>query len=328
VVQDVMNNTGTNAGLGEEKGSLEIRDLIGKGVIKDLNSLLEHELEENFRAVTMELDYTVSSRAIVAEERARLGQLIIPSAFLGFVQAATVLRLAATGEGEKPRDIHLIARPQFVLGRSRQTADFITWFWPRTSENDEATRHLGKAHVVAEASEGNITLRDNGSPNGTLFDLQKLPTENGACLKEKGMLRLGQDYELEVWHQAGAFAGEPPVANARLWRGPAATRAPAAGSVRFAPRSCGLALWDAIWLFTDATFGLSRSNPVVIDLPGLAEIQGRFHHWRGSFWIENSSQDSSFVINGITVLCGQIVPLTTGQTIRLAGQEYRVEASV
>jgi hypothetical protein len=56
----------------------------------------------------------------------------------------------------------------------------------------------------------------------------------------------------------------------------------------------------------------------------VAELQGRFHHFRGCFWIENSCADGSVSVNGQRLQVGDIVPLVTGQIVALGAIEYRV----
>lgn len=323
VVQDILNNSGTNAGLGAETGQVEISNLIGEGVIKDLNSLLEHKFEDRFVPLPLELDFSLSMRNVPTGG----SKLRIPPPLLGCVQPATCLKLSPVSADGRIRELRLVARDRFVLGRSREEANFLTWFWPRSDKHDEATRHIGKAHVSATVRDGKIVLADNGSVNGSRVDGQPLAKDRGLPFTERAVLRIGTDYEIDVWHDRGAPHGPPHVTNAIRWGGPAAGAvSPLPGSVRFTPRNSELALWDAVWLFTDAAFGRSKSNPVVLDLPGLAEIQGRFHHWRGCFWLEVAHSDGRVALNGQALTVGDIAPLVTGQQVQLGDVAFRVEA--
>jgi hypothetical protein len=61
---------------------------------------------------------------------------------------------------------------------------------------------------------------------------------------------------------------------------------------------------------------------LVIDLPGLAEIQGRFRHYQNCFWLENSVDNGAVVIDSHVVKPRAIVPLVTGKIIKLAGVRF------
>jgi hypothetical protein len=119
---------------------------------------------------------------------------IIPEPFLAHVQSGTTLKLEPIEEagGTAAPPIHLIARKEFRLGRSRQDADFLTWFWPRTAENDERTRRLSKVHVAAEIRGDRLILRDPGSANRSAFEGQPLD-ETGIVLEKRGTLILGNE---------------------------------------------------------------------------------------------------------------------------------------
>ena len=320
VVQDILNNSGTNAGLGADTGNVQISNLIGAGVIKDLNSLLDHTFDENFCPVALEFDYSLSSRDLP-----RMAfSLRIPARFLPGVQSARTLWLIPANKDAL--GLRLVAGERFTLGRSRADVDFLTWFWPRSTHNDEATRHLSKVHVIASARGGKLWLVDPGSSNGSRLDGERLPATGGLTFVERALLRLGDDYELEVWHVESATGGAPNVVNSSRWPGPMTRDLPSPiGAVRFTARNSEAAQWNAVWLLSDASFGRSRSNPVVLDLTGLAEVQGRFHHWRGSFWIEQAQANGAVSVDGQALAAGEIVPLVAGQSLRLGSTDYKVE---
>ena len=116
---------------------------------------------------------------------------------------------------------------------------------------------------------------------------------------------------MDVLPVASAYTGDLEIRNISLWAGPEGQIKTARGAVRFCPINTELAHHDAVWLFTDAAFGTSRSNPIVLDVPGLAEIQGRFHHHRGCFWLENRAANKAVSVNSQVLNPNEIVPLNS-----------------
>jgi hypothetical protein len=93
--------------------------------------------------------------------------------------------------------------------------------------------------------------------------------------------------------------------------------------VRFIPTNSEIALYDALWLFTDANFGTSRLNPLVLDLPGVAEVAGRFLYHRGNFWIE-AFEGSNVCIGDVALGPKQIAPITDKQALIIGATAFRV----
>ena len=81
---------------------------------------------------------------------------------------------------------------------------------------------------------------------------------------------------------------------------------------------------NSVWLLTDTAFGTNHANPLVLDWPELDEIQGRFHHYRGCFWIENTSENGLVRVDNLTLPPGSIAPLASGQLLRLGARTFRV----
>ena len=111
-------------------------------------------------------------------------------------------------------------------------------------------------------------------------------------------------------------------------RGPARNRWPSdrfPALSAFLPTNTDLAFHDAVWLPSDGTFGTSRANPIVMNAPGLAEIQGRFHHWRGCFWLENPIGNNMVRLAGVTLKSNDMVPLVNGIILELGPTKMRVE---
>jgi hypothetical protein len=322
----INSGSGSNAALGAEYGDVKISDLLGRS-IKTLNDLLDLELQENFQPLELAEDYELS---VAADELAHVtkGGLVIPQPLLGKAQRGSRLKLvplpaAATSATE----LHFIARAEFRIGRARPEVDFLAWFWPRSAENDERTRQLSKLHVLGGLQAGQPALRDAGSSRGSSFDEHPLGRETWEPLVRRGTLKLGADYQLDVMPTPAAMNGSPAIRNLSQWPGPKPKPAGARGAVRFKPINSGLAGPDAIWLLTDAAFGSSRTNAAVLELPGIAEIQGRVHHYCDCFWLENIAANEVVHLNEYGLKPGEIAPLADGQQLRIGPARFSVQVS-
>jgi hypothetical protein len=322
-IGDIQGNSGSgaNQGLGGDRGDVRIENLLGG--IKTLNDLLEVEFPEKLRIIPLELDYELSRSAIDVLRRHAGESLRIPPALLTTINPGTICVLEAADGIEQALPFRFVARPQFRLGRARTEADFVAWVLPRNTANDERTMRVGKVHVIADVTNGALTLRDNATANGSLLDGQQLDGA-GIKLEHRGKLTLGGTIEVEVAKFDPGRSGQPPVANERAWLGPQQPTQTLRGAVRCEVLSPDAQPLNSVWLLTDAAFGTNRVNAVVLDWPELAEIQGRFHHYRGCFWIENTAETGLVCIDQLTLTHGSIAPLATGQVLRLGSRRFRV----
>lgn len=325
-IGDIQSNTGggANQALGAEYGDVQISNLIEKGAIKTVNDLLDLELPENWRRVDLELDYEVSRYDSGFRGGVAGAGLQIPPALLATVQPATLCVFENTGADASPLTLKLVARPQFRLGRARAEADFVAWVLPRSPANDEKSLRVSKVHAIAELNAQGITVRDNASANGTLFDNVPLD-ENGTGLPRQGRLQLAGAVELDFDRIAPDAEQDPVIGNARAWNGPAAKPPGARGAVRFEVVADEPQPLNAVWLLSDAAFGSSRSNAITLVETGVAEVQGRFYHFRGCFWIETLAANSAVQLDHLTLRPGEIAPLATGQQLRIGARTWRVK---
>ena len=323
-IGDIQGNAGTgaNQGLGADYGDVNISNLLGG--IKTLNDLLELELPEKFHPVSLELDYEVSRQAFDLHKRHTGEALHIPPALLSIVQPGTVCSFEPADGSALPVPFRLVARPQLRLGRARAEADFIAWLLPRNPSNDERSMRVGKVHTILETRTEGLFVRDNGSANGSVLDGQLLD-QAGALLEHRGRLVLGGAVEVEIVRFEASRPGEPPISNARNWNGPAGPAPRLRGAARCEVLAKEPQPLNAVWLFTDAAFGTSRSNPVVLEWTELAEIQGRFHHYRGCFWLENLAETGVVRVDSHALRPGEIVPLATGQLVTLGARAFRLK---
>ena len=323
-IGDIQGNAGTgaNQGLGADYGDVNISNLLGG--IKTLNDLLELELPEKYHVVPLELDYEVSRKAFDLHKRQIGEALRIPPALLSTVQPGTICTFEPVHGSALPIPFRLVARPQLRLGRARAEADFIAWLLPRNPANDERSMRVGKIHTMAETRADGLLIRDNASANGTVLDGQMLD-QAGTLLERRGRLILGGAVEVEIARFDSSRTGEPPITNLRNWNGPAHQVPRLRGAARCEVLAKEPQPLNTTWIFTDAAFGTSRSNPIVLEWTELAEIQGRFHHYRGCFWLENLAENGVVRVDSHSLHPGEIVPLATGQQIVLGSLTFRLK---
>jgi hypothetical protein len=315
---------GGSTGLAPEFKPINIGQLVAPGAIRSLNDLLNLSFPESYGKVPLELDYEVSQVAISQSAAPKSSAWAIPEKFVDRVQAGTKLKLDPV-EGKPPevRALHLVARAEFHLGRSREDADFLTWFWPRSRQNDERTKRLSKVHVTATRAGEQLVLRDAGSANRSTFEGHPLSFTDDDVLGQRGTLILGHEYHIDVAPFDSTLTGELRIANAERWDGPPEYEVPLRGAVRFMPINSELALRNAVWIFTDANIGCSRLNAIILDAPGAAEVEGRFHYYRDNFWIEALESGNGIVVDGYELEPRDIVPLVDGSEITIAGVTFR-----
>jgi hypothetical protein len=313
---------GNSAGGATSTGSLP-----STGTIHSLNDLLNLELPEDFEPLELTLDYEVSMRALAQEEAGARNRVQIPGSFLSQEQEGMLLKLepiAAAGQATT-QEIRLVARSSFSLGRGREEVDYLTWFWPRSEANDTKTRRISKKHCLLELRGPKIYVRDNETSNHTALGGQELATKEGEPLERRGILKIANVYSIDVTPFPSNAPEGPTIANLRNWSGKQEqTPTALSGSVRFLPMSTQVLPQNSTWLLTDGAFGTSRANPIIVDVKGLAEIQGRFYHHLGGFWIESAVNNGAVHVNGAKLEPGFIVPLVSGQTVKFGETSFRV----
>ena len=314
---------GGSTGVAPEFKPMNIGQLVAPGAIRSLNDLLNLSFPESYGKVPLELDYEVS-QVVISQFEEPSRAWTIPKPFLDRVQSGTKLRLEPVeGTPEEVRAIHLVARTEFNLGRSRDDADFVTWFWPRSRQNDERTKRLSKVHVTATQAGEKLMLRDAGSANRSTFEGHPLAFTDEDVLGQRGTLILGNEYHGDVTPCESTLASELEVTNGGKWDGPAEYEVPLRGAVRFLPINSELALRNAVWIFTDANIGCSRLNAIVLDAPEAAEVEGRFHYYRDNFWVEALESGNGIVVDGYELAPRDLVPIVDGSEIAISGVNFR-----
>ena len=321
-----ISNSGDETIVASRARRLRAHDSESEGVTRAKMDVRQPEapsidLPGDFKPLELVMDYAHSLQAeLILRERPTLA---IPFGFLGQRQDGTLLILEPLdGPSTLPhQEIRISARPTFVLGRSREEADFLLWFWPRNEIHDTKTLRISKKHCLLELEGESIVVRSSGAAFSTLDDQSVNPL--GVRLENRGILSVAGNYFLELQHVQSQIVGPLVVSNLEEWKGPLTEiKSIGLGCVRLRPVTPHVLPQHSVWLLSEGTFGTSPSNPIVFNLQDLAEIQGRFHYFQGSFWIENSVDNGAVQLDNQTVKTGSIVPLVSGKTLKLGGQRF------
>ena len=252
----------------------------------------------------------------------------IPEGFQQYVCPGTRLRLKPTEEDE--REVRLVARPDFKLGRDDEEADYLTVFWPLNKKNRERSCTMSRVHVIFEREGARLTLRDQAKFAGALWNDEVLAQGEAMPFEAAGELQIGDGYRLEVFPITNAPQIRPPtIVNEGRWRGPAPPRKPPQipGAVRFRPLETEPPPWDAVWVFTEATFGSSAANAVVLGHPEVEPEHGCFHYYRNCFWVRSAGPNATVLVNDEPCAPGHIIPLASYQMLQIGSCRYCVEIS-
>ena len=258
-------------------------------------------------------------------ERTPPRPLEIPAALLGTPEPG--LALILTPEDPATPAIHLVARPQFTIGRSLQSADFITRFLPESDANNALTDRLSRVHVVAENVGGRLVLRDgNGSSpsvNGSVLDAHLLSPDHPTAISQRAILSLGHEYFLELIPLLHPTPREWPDEQLAAWPGADLPPREPLGALVCEPRHGQSVIRRSVWLFSEIGFGIDHGGRVVWDTRAAGESPAAFHHHRGCFWLRNHALPENSLARGATALAPeQAAPLATGQTLLLGSARF------
>lgn len=240
------------------------------------------------------------------------------------------LSLVLTPEDPASPAIHLVARPQFTIGRSFQSADFITRFLPESAANNALTDRLSRIHVVAENVGGRLLVRDgNGSSpsvNGSLLDGRLLSPDHPAAISHRAILSLGHEYFIELIPLLHPTPREWPPGQLAAWPGAESPPREPLGALVCEPRNGQPVIRLSVWLFSEIGFGMDACGRTVWDTRAAGESPAAFHHHRGCFWLRNHSlAENSLAIGGTALAAGQVAPIATGQTVLLGTARFTAE---
>jgi len=320
----------TNHGLGDETLAMQsfrnaaLNTFSEAAGVRTLADLLSFRFTERYQPVALVEDWHLPIPLVQSLTGPQSRRLVIPRQFRRYVQAGRLLKLIPP-EGSPTCAEHLVARDRFTIGRSRKRADLITWFYPLTPANDDKTQHISKVHLCAKLENGQLLLQDSESKCGTYWDGERMPPLDWQPLERRSLIALADEYFLDVQPLESACPDGPEIINISLWPGPEDPPPARKGAVRFRPIEMDLAHHNAVWMFTDLTFGRSRYNAVVLPFDGVEPVQGRLHHYRGCFWLENLVGNFAVRVNGISVGAREIVPLMDGLDLKIGAVNFRVE---
>jgi hypothetical protein len=283
-----------------------------------LHELLAIELPENFETMELKLDFEVDRWAI--ESLTLSKPLEVPHELEDHGRPGTLLRLEPeSASADLPfQEIRLVARPIFYVGRSREESDYMAWFWPRNDIHDTKTRRISKRHAAFVREGATIVIQNIATGSLTTFDGQDLAGSEMLILDGLGTLNLSGIYELGVARFPSTLGAPPSSPHADTPR----------GSVSLTSRTPNTLPQQVLWLLTDGSFGSSAANPLPLPIASLAEVQGRFHHDHGMFWIESVVDNGAVELEGVTLERGKMVPLGHGMKVRLGDQIFRVAVDV
>jgi hypothetical protein len=255
-------------------------------------------------------------------------ELRIPPLLMGQGRGGQCLRLMPQEPGFAP--VHLVGRPVFRIGRSLYQADFVARLLPESPENERLTKEIGRVHAVLEAHEGKIALRDgNGSQpsvNGSNFNGHSLLHDRPTPLTGRGVLRLYQNYELEVIPLLSSQDRGWKIVNDCGATTPEEDAIGIEGSIVFEPARHQPALRLAAWLFSRLDFSISQRGDIQWVEPGLPAAPAGFLRHRGLFWLAAwAPPPGSLALNGNELLKGTVVPLSSAQVLQIGPASYRVE---
>ncbi len=254
--------------------------------------------------------------------------LEIPAPLLGTPDPG--LALILTPEDPATPAIHLVARPQFTIGRSLQSADFITRFLPESAANNALTERLSRVHVVAKNTGGRLLLRDgNGSSpsvNGSLLDAHLLSPDHPTPISHRVLLSLGHEYFLELIPLLHPTPREWPPGQLAAWPGAGTPPREPLGALVCEPRQGQPVIRRSVWLFSEIGFGMDSCGRVIWDTRTAGESPAAFHHHRGCFWLRNHAfAETALAIGDTALALEQIAPIATGQTVLLGSARFTAE---
>jgi hypothetical protein len=255
-------------------------------------------------------------------------QYQIPAEFLSCVKPGVALKLEAVDP--EVLSIHLTTRPRFTIGRSATMADFVTRVLPENETNNARTNRLSRIHTLLEVANGQITARDgngNGpSLNGSSLDGEALTPNHPTTLPLRARLVLGEEYALDLIPLARKEPPDWEIVNLEAWNGPA-EKAPLAQYAALVCEPAGghVLSQHGVWLFSEAGFGLDAAGRIIWDTRGRGASPAVFQYFRGCFWLRNHSLPEPVLIGSDTALGrGEVLPLASGQSIRLGTHDFRV----
>ena len=331
IIHDIQSNhsTGDKADFGSVKGdvTLNITDVFKD--VQSVNQLLQLRLPDFFIPVHL--------AAIAAAERCEM--LCIPDAFLRCYEPSEVLQLTPVGseaDGDATHGWRLCAgTAELALGRSSQDADVVTRFLPATVENNARSAVLSRKHALLRLDEADarITVESLSAHGLVRVGATQIRPGCPTPVSKDDVLSLGpalSDFRLRCSVRKPLLPRHFRLANLTGWIGNGATQSMAEdgnwGRVIFEHLNSAPALWQTLWFHRHIPFGTRHGAVLALDAALAEGVSGYFHHLRGCFWLECTSETPGLVqVDGHPLLDGDIVPLREGMKVRLGGIELALK---
>ncbi|MEI9892666.1 MAG: hypothetical protein WDN28_01795 [Chthoniobacter sp.] len=146
-------------------------------------------------------------------------------------------------------------------------------------------------------------------------------------LPQRGRLNLGDEYTLDLIPLPVPKAPTWEIDNLDAWSGPGNQAAPFPyGALVCQPVDGHGTTRHGVWLFAEVGFGLDAVDRIVWDTRGRGRSPAAFHYFRGCFWLRNDSLQEPILVGHDTLLGrGEILPLTSGQMLRIGTHVFTVQ---
>ena len=236
--------------------------------------------------------------------------------------------------------IHFIARSRFILGRQRNKSDFVTWFLPNSTANQQKTDTISRVNTTLFSKGNQLWIQDGeilpegkSKPSvGTVVDGQAI---TAAPLQlnftKERTLRIGQSgYEIKAIHlpavaPEGPLSGVPDATNTGGDETVIVNARPY-GSMRFQSVSCSEVEVLPVWLFSDATIGSDVNCAVPLEGYGLPLLALRVHFWEQGFWLTLPGKSQCIVkLDGIQIAEEEAMALQSSHTLDLGALQFELK---
>lgn len=181
--------------------------------------------------------------------------------------------------------VRLVCGPQLIVGRNKDECDLVSWFIPRSAENDQETKRLSQVHCFLEHESSFVRVRDADSAAGTRWNQLPVPLGEGQCghVGPHGRLTLGKHYHINVeWmpESVAVCAVLTPVCGVAIRH-----------CVWMIASRCGFRAGDGTWLVPAQDGG---------DAQVLVEARGRELWWRAA------RGEAQRLVDGVEVMIGGV----------------------
>ena len=252
-----------------------------------------------------------------------------------FPEHATATLLALIPENDLAQKLALNTGDTLTFGRSSAASDFVVRFADGIADAVEMTKMIGRQHCTLRLEDHVLRLRDgsDGQPshNGTFTSCGPVNPDGGFAFRGRAVLQLAGRW------RATLLPTPPPAEDVSFreeietaWRhaDPAnGDHRGEWGAVFIRPwRDCA-ALYDTVWMLTEAGFSVDVEGRLVWDAEALGLPPAAFHFQKGSFFVLNRRLGADdLAVDGRAVVRGGAAVLADEATLRIGGAHWKVRA--